>query len=90
MFPEQVNEAVKSKRSEQMISATVQSAAAFLASQVGKRVRILAEREVEPGLFEGYTENYTPARIHGNHLNGKIIDAAVTEVCKGYVMCMSI
>ena len=89
-FPDQVNEAVKSNRSEQMINATSESAAAFLASQLGKKVRILAEREVEPGIFEGYTENYTPARIHGENLNGKIIDAAVTEICDGYVMCMSI
>lgn len=86
-FPNQVNEHIKNLRSEEMIKATADSAAIFLATQLGKVVNILAEREVEPGIFEGYTENYTPARIHGENLSGKIIQAVVTEVCEGFVMC---
>ena len=73
-----------------MIKATSESSKAFLNTQLGKIVNILAEREVEPGIFEGYTENYTPARIRGVALNGKIINARVTNVCDGYVMCESI
>ncbi len=89
-FPHQVDEHVKSLRSEAMIQATDDSAALFLASQVGKKVRILAEREIQPGVFEGYTENYTPAHIDGNVLGGQIIDAVVTEVGDGFVICRAI
>ena len=63
------------------------SAAAFLATQLGRTVKILAEREVQPGVFEGYTENYTPARIRGQQLSGQIIRATVTDVGSGFVMC---
>ena len=89
-FPDQVDEHIKSLRSEQMINATSESAAVFLHSQLGKTVAILAEREVEPGIFEGYTENYTPARIQGKDINGCIIRAVVTEIREGYVMCRAI
>lgn len=89
-FPDQVDEQTKNRRSEEMIKATSESSKAFLNTQLGKIVNILAEREVEPGIFEGYTENYTPARIRGVALNGKIINARVTNVCDGYVMCESI
>lgn len=87
LFPDQVDEQTKSRRSEEMIRATSESAAAFLHSQLGRNVRILAEREIQPGVFEGYTENYTPARVQGEALNGRIIDATVAEVCDGYVLC---
>ena len=86
-FPGQVDEHIKSLRSERMIKATGKSTSDFLASQLGKNVRILAEREVEPGVFEGYTENYTPARIRGERLSGRIIEATVTEVRDEYVIC---
>ena len=86
-FPHQVDESVKHARSERMIAATNAAAAAFLQSQVGRQVTILAEREVQPGIYEGYTENYTPARIHGENLNGKLIPATVTSVGDGFVWC---
>ncbi len=89
-FPNQVDEHIKSLRSDEMMKATSASAAEFLNSQLGLNVKILAEREVLPGIFEGYTENYTPARISGENLCGKIIDAVVAEACDGYVMCSAI
>ena len=89
-FPDQVDEHLKSLRSEQMMNATSQSAAEFLHSQRGKTVNILCEREVEPGVFEGYTENYTPARIRGNSLGGRILPAQVAEVGDGYVICRAL
>ena len=73
-----------------MIKATADSAAQFLRSQVGKKVKILAEREVEPGVFDGYTENYTPAHICGNDLCGRIMDAIVVSVGNGFVICKAI
>ncbi len=89
-FPDQVDEHLKSLRSEEMMKATSASAADFLRSQLGKNVKILAEREVQPGVFEGYTENYTPARVRGENLSGRIIQAVVDEVCDGFVLCRAI
>ena len=89
-FPNQVDEHVKSLRSEEMIRATSASAADFLKTQLGRTVKILAEREVQPGVFEGYTENYTLARIQGENLSGRIIEATVTEVCDGYMICRAL
>ena len=89
-FPDQVDEHLKSLRSEEMMKATSASAADFLRSQLGKNVKILAEREVQPGVFEGYTGNYTPARVRGENLSGRIIQAVVDEVCDGFVLCRAI
>ena len=89
-FPDQVEESVKGRRSEVMIHAASESAASFLAAQIGRNVKILAEREVEPGLFEGYTENYTPARVAGTKLGGCIVEAEVTMACDGYVLCRAL
>ena len=90
LFPDQVDEHVKNLRSEQMIAATSASAAEFLRTQIGRKVRLLPEREVEQGVYEGYTENYTPARICGNGLSGRILEASVTEARDGFVMCSSL
>lgn len=90
LFPDQVSEQVKNRRSEEMIKATACAASHFLHTQLGKNVKILAEREVQPGIFEGYTENYTPARVQGEALCGRIVKAIVTEVCDGYIMCRAL
>jgi threonylcarbamoyladenosine tRNA methylthiotransferase MtaB len=70
-----------------MIEATAATADEFLHTQVGRTVKILAEREIENGVFEGYTENYTPAKIRGYELNGQIISAKVTGVADGFAIC---
>ncbi len=90
LMPNQVPEQEKSHRSDIMIQATADTAEEFLRSQIGKTVKILAEREVEEGIFEGYTENYTPAKIHGKNLSGKIIEAKVTGVANGFAVCEQI
>ena len=54
---------------------------------MGRQVTVLAEREVSPGWFEGYTENYTPALIPGNALGAKIISAMGREIRDGFLIC---
>lgn len=90
LMPNQVPEQEKSRRSDIMIAATSATAEEFLLSQIGKTVQILAEREIEEGVFEGYTENYTPAKIHGRDLGGQIITAKVTGVDGGFAVCKKI
>lgn len=86
-FPDQVEEDVKHQRSQRMIALTDASARRFLQIQRGKTVKILVEREVEDGVYEGYTENYTPARVRGQQLNGRILTAVVREVGDGFLLC---
>lgn len=87
LMPDQVPEQEKSRRSDIMIEATAATAEEFLNLQVGRTVQILAEREIEGGMFEGYTENYTPAKIRGKDLGGRIITAKVTGVEGGFALC---
>lgn len=86
-MPNQVDEHEKSRRSEIMIAATSATAEEFLRSQIGRTVNILAEREIEEGVFEGYTENYTPAKICGKDLGGRIVTARVIGVDGGFAVC---
>ncbi|MGN0474126.1 MAG: tRNA (N(6)-L-threonylcarbamoyladenosine(37)-C(2))-methylthiotransferase MtaB [Acutalibacteraceae bacterium] len=86
-MPNQVDEHEKSRRSEIMIEATSATAEEFLRSQIGRTVNILAEREIEDGVFEGYTENYTPAKIRGKDLGGRIVTARVIGVDGGFAVC---
>ncbi|MDD6396083.1 MAG: tRNA (N(6)-L-threonylcarbamoyladenosine(37)-C(2))-methylthiotransferase MtaB [Firmicutes bacterium] len=86
-MPNQVDEHEKSLRSEIMIEATSATAEEFLRSQIGRTVNILAEREIEDGVFEGYTENYTPAKICGKDLGGRIVTARVIGVDGGFAVC---
>lgn len=90
LMPDQVTEQEKSRRSDIMIEATVATSEEFLHSQVGRTVQVLAEREIEDGVFEGYTENYTPAKIRGKDLGGQIITAKVTGVDGGFAVCEKI
>jgi threonylcarbamoyladenosine tRNA methylthiotransferase MtaB len=46
-----------------MAQAAQEMREAFFESQKGLREPVLFERECEPGVYEGYTENYTPVRM---------------------------
>lgn len=86
-FDGQVTNAVKSQRSARMIAATTDSANAFRRSQIGRVCSFLPETEVEPGIYDGYTENYTQVRVamqktHSDPVMIKITDTA-DEYCIG-------
>ena len=51
-------------------------------------LELLIENEIEPGVFQGYTENYIPVRIKSEDktLIGKIISVTVTDCCDDYCM----
>ncbi len=78
--PDQVPQEVKEKRSHRMIEATQKTKEAFFGLQVGRIEPILFEQECEKGVYEGYTENYTPVKAHsGKNLGGQILTARITE-----------
>lgn len=78
--PDQIAPPVKEERSRRMIEATLQSKGVFFRGQVGRVEPVLFERECAPGIYEGYTENYTPVKVHGDRdLCGAIEPVRITE-----------
>lgn len=70
---DQVTNAVKESRSRAMIRATTETQRAFFDTQVGRTEQVLFERAVQPGVYEGYSMNYTPVlAASGISLAGQI------------------
>lgn len=77
--PDQVTQAVKEQRSRLMIEATQKTKEAFFGEQIGLTEPVLFERECDKNVYEGYTENYTPVKVHsGRSLSGEIVPARIT------------
>lgn len=88
--PDQVEKAVKEERSRRMIEATLQTKQDFFMKQIGRVEKVLFEREYEPGMFDGYTENYTPVKAAcGRNISGKILPVRITKAeedwCEGKI-----
>ena len=79
--PDQVPAPVKEARSRRMIEAAEAGRQAFFLSQIGRRAQVLFEREARPGVWEGFTPNYTPvlAKSAGN-LAGELREAALSGI----------
>lgn len=76
---------VKEQRSHRMIEATLRTKEAFFRQQIGRTEPVLFEQEVEPGVFEGYTENYTPVRINSEKsLGGLILPVKISTAQKDF------
>ena len=70
---DQVTNAVKESRSHAMIRATTETQRTFFNTQVGRTEQVLFERAVQPGVYEGYSMNYTPVlAASGTSLAGQI------------------
>lgn len=70
---DQVTNAVKESRSHAMIRATTETQRAFFDTQVDRTEQVLFERAVQPGVYEGYSMNYTPVlAASGTSLAGQI------------------
>jgi threonylcarbamoyladenosine tRNA methylthiotransferase MtaB len=87
----QVPNAVKERRSHEMIAVTRRGMQAFFETQTGRTARVLFEREYKPGKFEGYTENYTPVKAAcGENVCGKILPVRIVRAneddCTGEIL----
>lgn len=83
-FDGQVSNAVKSQRSARMIAVTNESAKAFRLSQVGRICSFLPETEVERGVYDGYTENYTQVRVAMTKTHSKPVQIKITGIADEY------
>ncbi len=87
-LPQQVSKAEKASRSARMIALTERTRAEFLQKQIGRVVSVLFESPVTDGVYEGYSENYTPVHVHSDEdLRGTIrqvqINGAESDFCTG-------
>ena len=90
MYDNQIENAVKAKRSQIMIAECKKCEDAFIESQLGRVFPVLFE-QYENGYCEGYTENYTRVRakadkdICGRILNVKLLTRE-GECCIGEIL----
>lgn len=83
--PDQVAQAVKEQRSRRMIEVTQKTKEDFFTRQIGLTEPVLFERECEKGVYEGYTENYTPVKTHsGESLSGRIVPVKITQALNDF------
>lgn len=78
--PDQLTKEVKDRRSKAMIEVTLGTMREFFQRQVDQTAGVLFERECAPGIYEGYTENYTPVTVSSEKpLHGQILPVRITS-----------
>lgn len=83
--PGQVLPQVGEERSKRMLAAAQETRMKFFHQQIGLTEPVLFERECTQGVYEGYTENYTPIRTAcGKNISGQIILIQIQEVFDDY------
>ena len=83
--PGQVPPQIGEERSRKMIAAARETRLAFLSTQVAQTEPVLFERQCETGVYEGYTENYTPVRAAcGTDISGRILSVKITEAFEDF------
>ena len=88
---DQLTNAVKEARSPEMIRVTTATQQAFFKAQIGRTEEVLFEREIQKGVWEGYSMNYTPVAVaSGTSLAGEIrsvrIESCTDTHCMGVVL----
>lgn len=78
----QVPEHIKSERSKRLSAAAELAAESFFEKQVVRVEKVLLEQKKD-GLFEGYTENYTPVKVKADdRLKGEIVKVKIISSSK--------
>ncbi|MBQ9939589.1 MAG: tRNA (N(6)-L-threonylcarbamoyladenosine(37)-C(2))-methylthiotransferase MtaB [Oscillospiraceae bacterium] len=90
-FPDQVDSQTKDERVQKMITASYKTRFDFLSRQVGLTEPVLFETEIEKGIFEGYTMNYTPIHTCSEEnicgeLRNVLICNAAEDWCEGKII----
>lgn len=86
----QVSPQEKERRTGIMLDIARESEQQFLHSQVGCECYVLPEQELASGLFEGYSENYTPIHIALEECAHQPVRVRITavqgDVCTGEII----
>ena len=71
----------KERRSALMIQAAKEGQQAFLRGQLGREEEVLFEQQKAPGVWEGYTRNYTHVLLESEEdLAGQVRQVRLVEV----------
>lgn len=82
-FDNQIENAVKRRRSKEMIAAAKDCMDSFIDSQLGNVYPVLIENRSENGLYEGYTPNYTRVFVKTDRkIGGEIVNIRLTKRCE--------
>ena len=77
----QVSRREKERRSALMIQAAKEGQQAFLREQLGREEAVLFEQQKAPGVWEGYTRNYTHVLLESEEdLAGQVRQVRLVEV----------
>lgn len=78
-FPQQIEEAQKTKRSHQLSELSRELEVRFLKNNSGEKARVLFEATIKGDFQEGHTENYIPVLFATKEkINGKILELRVS------------
>ncbi len=85
-FPNQVRRNIKNQRAAAMAAAAEDCRQKFLSGFVGKEIEVLAEREIENGIYEGHTSNYIKVHIPStNDISRKFVNVKIDKIKGDYV-----
>ncbi len=82
-MPNQVDPQIQNSRAALLHQAAEEAAESFLRSQLGTTASVLAERQGDDGMWEGYSLNYTPVRFSGNACRGQIVSVLLSDCVDG-------
>lgn len=85
-MPGQVPQAVKNRRSRDMIAACAESAAAYAAGYIGRTVEVLLETPEDGGTVVGHTATFLTVRAVTDQPAGSLVSVTVTGV-EGETLC---
>ncbi len=75
----QVDKSEKSRRSKEMIEATLKTQKDFLECMIGKSCTVLFETKEEGGYYHGFSENYCQVKVKSDiTVTGKILNIRIT------------
>ncbi len=81
----QIAKVQKEKRSREMIAAAQEIRNKFLTSQIGLTVEVLVEGNIDIGIAQGYTPNYTPVKVKSADIPaGTVCRVKITDVEDDY------
>ncbi len=85
---EQIDPKIKEARMTALLETADIERVNFFNTQKGKNANVLFERRDKDGMWEGYTENYTPVKMCCERdLSGKTISVIIGDVHPEYCLC---
>ncbi|HHU07277.1 MAG TPA: MiaB/RimO family radical SAM methylthiotransferase, partial [Clostridiaceae bacterium] len=70
-MPNQVPSEIAKERTQEMLDLSDHLSAAYCSRRIGDSTLVLLEREISPGIGEGYTRTYLPCRFQINYFGSK-------------------